>query len=215
MHARNEDSKTGKRGQDGGRMAAGNKMAMQTSTQQKKSFSLKELLANGLQELLTKATAFWGKLGEEGQEESGEGRGDKGLPAPIKREDGIQGTVSPLAEAGAAGVVSTVMVKPESRMEEIPEEKGRRVGNIEGAVSGGLKRGQGGIRKFLEKFGETAAKAGQYFKRKKQIKTSIPEEKADFTVDNNSFLLDSYNKMGEYSTLAQDRSLEGNFRAKG
>ncbi len=201
--------------ESGGRMAAGNKMAMQTSTQQKKSFSLKELLANGLQGLLTKATAFWGKLGEEGQEESGEGRRDKGLPAPIKRENGIQGTVSSLAEAGAAGVVSTVMVKPESRMEEIPEEKGRRVGNIEGAVSGGLKRGQGGIRKFLEKFGETAAKAGQFFKRKKQIKTSIPEEKADFTVDNNSFLLDSYNKMGEYSTLAQDRSLEGNFRAKG
>ena len=146
------------------------------------------LLAHGL---LTKATAFWGKLGEEGQEESGEGRRDKGLPAPIKREDGIQGTVSSLAEAGAAGVVSTVMVKPESRMEEIPEEKGRRaLGFVNHGVNERTNLVVLNRTQMPALLIEAAFINNDSFKRKKQIKTSIPEEKADFTVDNNSFLLD-------------------------
>ena len=41
------------------------------------------------------------------------------------------------------------------------------------------------------------------------------ENNTDLNQGDSSFLLDSYNRMGEYSTLAKDRSREGNFRAKG
>lgn len=78
-----------------------------------------------------------------------------------------------------------------------------------------MKKEQGGIRKFLRKFEETAAKAGQFLKRKKKMESGLAESEADFNIGDNSFLLDSYNREGEYSTLAKDRSLEGSFRAKG
>ncbi len=119
------------------------------------------------------------------------------------------------ASGVSAAVMSTAMIRTETEKKETEEETERRVENIEGAVGGGLKKEQGGIRKFLRKFEETAAKAGQFLKRKKKMESGLAESEADFNIGDNSFLLDSYNREGEYSTLAKDRSLEGSFRAKG
>lgn len=205
----------GMKPESAGGMAAGRNTFSSLPMQKQDSFSLRELLVSGLQGLVSRAFGFWGKLGETKEQEKDVLGNNKEVRISADGGDGAHGTTALSAETGAANVLAAALIKPETRTEEIPEEEGRKVGNVEGAISGGLKREQGGIQKFLQKFSETAAKAGQFLKKRKQPKTILPESDMDFAGENNSFLLDSYNRMGEYSTLAQDRSLEGNFRAKG
>lgn len=198
----------------GSGLSAGIKASATQLKQERESFSLRELLTDGLRSLFTKATGFWGRLGaEDGQGKAVVEDKDKEIRA-IANDGSVHGAAS-AAKDTAANVLATAMMKPETEREEAIEEAERKVGSVESAVNGGIKKGQGGIQKFLQKFGEAAAKAGQFLKRKKKTEVFLSENDADFEVGNNSFLLDSYNRMGEYSTLAQDRSLEGKFRAKG
>ena len=115
----------------------------------------------------------------------------------------------------SAAVLSTAMIKPEAKREESLDAARRRVNQVDGPISGGMEKGQGGIRKFLHKFGETADRAKRFLGRKKREEEELLENNTDLSQGDSSFLLDSYNRMGEYSTLAKDRSLEGRFRAKG
>ena len=108
-------------------------------------------------------------MGEEGtgdrNELAAEDRRGSGSAAGVTGE--AKNILSPASDVSAA-VMSTAMIRTETEKKETEEETERRVENIEGAVGGGLKKEQGGIRKFLRKFEETAAKAGQFLKRKKK-----------------------------------------------
>ena len=196
--------------EDGGKMRAGMNASSSLIRQERKTFSLQEWLTDGMRDLLSRVSGFWRRMGEEGtgdrNELAAEDRRGSGSAAGVTGE--ARNILSPASGVSAA-VMSTAMIK------ETEEETERRVENIEGAVGGGLKKEQGGIRKFPRKFEETAAKAGQFLKRKKKMESGLAESEADFNIGDNSFLLDSYNREGEYSTLAKDRSLEGSFRAKG
>lgn len=116
-----------------------------------------------------------------------------------------------------AGILASGAVKPAAAEDALKEETTeRKVGGVEGAVSGGLKKEQGGIRKFLNRFGEQISKmAGRSFGKQKRMETVLSEADVDAVDGKSSYLLDSYNRSGEYSTLAKDRSMEGNFKARG
>ena len=197
-------------------MRAGMNASSSQMRQERKTFSLQEWLTDGMRDLLSRVSGFWRKMGEEGtgdrNELAAEDKRGSGSAAGVTEE--AKNILSPASGVSAA-VMSTAMIRTETEKKETEEETERRVENIEGAVGGGLKKEQGGIRKFLRKFEETAAKAGQFLKRKKKMESGLAESEADFNIGDNSFLLDSYNREGEYSTLAKDRSLEGSFRAKG
>lgn len=200
----------------GGRMAAGIKASSSQLRQEQKDFSLHELFMDGLRNLFTRASGFWKGLGEEDravQEGNERKEGNRIGAAAAEKAVEQRDIVSPAEDAAA--VLATVVIKPEEEKRETVTETERRVNNVEGAVNGGLKKEQGGIRGFFQKFKEAAAKAGQFLKRKKKAELRLVENNADFHIGDNSFLLDSYNREGKYSTLAKDRSLEGSFRAKG
>lgn len=103
---------------------------------------------------------------------------------------------------------------------EAGKEAGSRVNGTETATGGGYRRGREEVRGFLRKFGRAAAGVKRAWDWKGEGKQEAETSPAkgnpeDFTVGNSSYLLDSYNRSGEYSTLANDRSLEGSFRARG
>lgn len=201
----------------GGAPASGTSISVPRIRQEQKDISLRELLADGLRGLFTKVSGFWAKQGmHENRENPAQEEKGKTLRAVMAGKDGERGLQVSAVENAAAGILATSMVKPDTKREEEQEETAeRKVKQVEGAVSGGLKKGQGGIQKFLQKFGEAAAKAGRLFKREKRNRFTLSENNTDLEMGNNSFLLDSYNRMGEYSSLAKDRSLEGNFKAEG
>lgn len=206
----------------GEKMGAGAKTSYYQLKQEREAFSLQEWLTGGLRGLLSRASDFWRRLGEEGTpgQDGSAGKAGKGMGTAIAGKAGeITNAISPTdrtaADDMALAAVATAMMKPETEKKEEEQESERKVKNVEGAVDGGLKREQGGIRKFLQKFGEAAAKAGQFLKKRKKPDAALIESDVDFRMGDNSFLLDSYNREGEYSTLAKDRSLEGSFRAKG
>lgn len=205
------------KGEAGGKTGAGARTSFSRIQQEQRTFSLQEWLADGLRGLFSRASGFWRRLGEEGSAGRDElARGDKKESGTAAA--GMTGEATnteSLANDAAAAVMVTAMVKPEMERKEEEQEIERKVKNVEGAVDGGLKKEQGGIQKFLQKFGEAAARAGQFLKKKKKMEPALLESDADFHMGDNSFLLDSYNREGEYSTLAKDRSLEGSFRAKG
>lgn len=201
----------------GGKMGAGMEASSSQLRQEQKTFSLQELLTGGLRDMLSRVSGFWRRMGEEGtasREESARKAEKEIGTAIIGSAEESKNAMFQASDVSKA-VMATAMVKPEMERKETDWETERRVENVEGAVSGGLKKEQGGIRKFLQKFEEAAAKAGQFLKRRKKLESSLLENEADFDIGDNSFLLDSYNREGEYSTLAKDRSLEGSFRAKG
>lgn len=199
----------------GGAMAAGEKSAVPFLAEERKGFSVRGMLADGLRSVLARAAGFWGKAepGEDGKDVVQENHNHTVQTLAARKERNHEMTA--LSVERAAGVMATALVKPETRVEKLPEEVERKVEKAQGSVSGGLKRESGGVWGFLKKFGESAAKAKQFLKKRKHTEISHIENNADLHIGNHSFLLDSYNRMGEYSTLAQDRSLEGNFRAKG
>lgn len=187
-------------GEEGAQGAQGAQEQLQQKVQKKEPFSLKGLMMNGVKSLASRAMDFWN---------------DAGNTAVGKEQPGRKVT----QQGTAADTLATAVIKSENGKNAeitVDEEKNRKVGNVEGAVSGGLDREQGGIKKFLQKFGETIAKGrGRIFKQKSVDEKELSANNTDFSVEDNSYLLDSYSKTGQYSTLAKDRSLEGNFKAKG
>ncbi len=116
--------------------------------------------------------------------------------------------------------LSTLMVKDESKRKDQVEEDEveRKVANVEGAVSGGLRKEQGNIKKFFQNIAETVSKTKILWEKpieQERQGDSLPINIKEDTAEDNSYLLDSYSKRGEYSTLAKDRSLDSNFKAKG
>lgn len=121
-------------------------------------------------------------------------------------------------QESAEAVLITSAVKSENQgNERIAPEKDneRKVNDVEGAVSGGLKREQGSMRKFLQQFAETISSAAGRWKRTKKPGNVQPSEPAAAQAEKHSHLLDSYSKTGEYSTLARDGGQQSSFRAKG
>ena len=204
-----------------GAAAGGMKAAGMQAQPQKEGFSLRDFFADGFRSLISRASGFWARLGEEdgrdavsAEHKAAEGDGKIISPA-IEGNKGENGVFVQTEGKMSAAVLSTAMVKPEIKREESLETARRRVNQVEGAISGGMEKEQGGIRKFFQKFGETAERARRFLGRKKREKEELPENNTDLSQGDSSFLLDSYNRMGEYSTLANDRSLEGKFRARG
>lgn len=204
----------------GGAAAAGMVTQIEQELQKKETFSLTNFVANGFRSFASKAIGFWNDAGkEEGKnpaKEAGTQQAETVLNAVSSEQDGSRQAVEP---AAARDVLATAVVKSDNRKtEEITadEEETRKVETIEAAVSGGLEREQGGIKRFLHKFGEVIAKgAGKLLKRESADEKKLAANNTDFSVESNSYLLDSYSKTGQYSTLAKDHSLEGNFKAKG
>ncbi len=184
-------------------------------------FSLRDFFAGGFRSLAARFSGFWRRLGEEdGQDmalRESKPLAEAGKAVLTVKEGSKEENDFSIEAEGklSAAVLGTAMVKPENKRTEIPETARRRVNQVESSKNGGLEKGQGGIRKFLQKFGEAAAEAGRFLGRKKREKVQLSENNTDLNQGDSSFLMDSYNRMGEYSTLAKDRSLEGKFRAKG
>lgn len=202
--------------------AAGGVQAAKTQPQpEKESFSLRDFFADGFRSFVSRVSGFWRRLGEEdgrdmdSSDSTSSLGGGKGVSTVMQGSKTENGPIVETEGKTSIAILGTAVVKPEIKKEESPETARRRVNQVEGSISGGLKKGQGGIKKFLQKFGETAARAGRFLGRKKREEAELLENNTDLNQGDSSFLLDSYNRMGEYSTLAKDRSREGNFRAKG
>ena len=144
---------------DGGGMAAEGKAASSSFVEGRKGLSMRELLTDGLRKLFEKASGAWGRT-EAGEEGRSAGKDNEKAAQALTEGGGKDGITVPCVE-NIAGVLATAVVKPETKTEGLPREEGRKVEKAQGAVSGGLKRGQGGIRGFLKKFEEAAAKAGR------------------------------------------------------
>ncbi|NLL77729.1 MAG: hypothetical protein GX235_10880 [Clostridiales bacterium] len=163
------------------------------------AFSFRDMLSNGIRGVISKAVRLWNDTGEK--------IGSDTSAASAEKIESDRSEESILA--------TTVLRNGSPRKEEadFEEENARKVSDIEGAVSGGLKKEQGNLRWFLQKFEKTVFGTSGIRKRVKGEK-STSEVSTDIKAVNHSYLLDSYNKSGEYSTLAKDRSLDGNFKAK-
>lgn len=204
-----------------GAAAGGIQEARIQSGPKEEGFSLRDFFAGGFRSLAARFSGFWRRLGEEDGQDMAlrESRPPaEAGKAALTVKEGSKGENGFSIEAEgkiSAAVLGTAMVKPENKKAESPEATRRRVNQVESSINGGLEKGQGGIQKFLQKFGEAAAEAGRFLGRKKREKVRLPENNTDLNQGDSSFLMDSYNRMGEYSTLAKDRSLEGTFRAKG
>lgn len=187
--------------------------------QTQEAFSFRSLFTNGWKSVISKAVRFWNDSGEDGKD------GGKNILAATEEKNTIflAGESMPAApgEKGEGSrqeeaVLATSILKNDSRRNEeadFGEEDARKVNDIEGAASSGLKKEQGSLRKFLQKFEETVLNATGLWKKSKSIKNS-PQPTVSLKGENHSYLMDSYNKSGEYSTLAGDKSAEGNFKAR-
>lgn len=74
------------------------------------------------------------------------------------------------------------------------------------------------VKKFLREFGKpvTGRTFGAKEESEREEEDILPEGGiTSLGMGQSSYLLDSYNRSGEYSTLAKDHSLEGSFRALG
>lgn len=79
------------------------------------------------------------------------------------------------------------------------------------------------FREFFRRFGKNAFLGKLFWKEwqsspeqdEKETAEAAEGKQEDFSAEGSSYLLDSYNRSGEYSTLAKDRSLEGSFRVSG
>lgn len=153
-------------------------------------FAFLSAVKKGLFGIRTKAADFWNDAGKDNS------------------------AVSKTAES----VVATAMVKQEEPREESAlseEDSTKKISNVEGAISGGLSREEGSIKKFLQRFEETVEKAVRLIKKPKRNESGTAVRDIEMKGGNSSYLLDSYSKNGEYSTLAKEQSQEGNFRARG
>ncbi len=197
--------------------SAETEQAQRVQTQE--AFSFRSLLTNGWKSVISKAVRFWNDSGEEGKED-----GKNILAATEEKNTIFPAEESMPAASGEKGegsrqeeaILATSILKNDSQRNEeadFAEEDARKVNDIEGAASGGLKKEQGGLRKFLQKFEETVLNATGLWKKSKSTKIS-PQLGVSPKGENHSYLMDSYNKSGEYSTLARDKSSEGNFKAR-
>lgn len=101
-------------------------------------------------------------------------------------------------------------------------DKAGNTGNKAGGAesdAGHIAEGEGQGENFLQRFLGRVARVRRLWAKldetEKQTGVLADGDPMDFGIGDGSYLLDSYNRSGEYSTLAKDRSLEGKFRAMG
>lgn len=186
--------------------------------------TVREILLGGLQGLVRKSKGFLARMWYSDSElEAADKKDGAAAREDIAGIDSVKGNKQPTEisvanENVSAGILATSALRPNvEKTGSIEEDAERKVDNIEGAVSGGLKKEESGIRRFLKQFGETITKHSRLLRRKSQgdMKKTLSENNTDFGVGDNSYLLDSYNKSGQYSTLMKDKRTEGNFKARG
>lgn len=199
---------------EGGSMASGIQQKAAQELQKQESFSVTNMLVDGWKNLYSKTTGLIGKIWNDA--------GD------IPEEEGTISNINPtvanpaITDAAADSSIITetvatanVKTQKENKKEDAAETE-EALENVESAVSGGLKRDREGVKKFFQKVSSGVAKVEQFWKEEEpQPEAELSANNTDFSMGDNSYLLDSYNKSGQYSTLAKDRSLDGNFRAKG
>jgi hypothetical protein len=99
------------------------------------------------------------------------------------------------------------VASPDDRIEIITEK-----------TSNNFKKNGGGIKQSLQKFGQAASRIIKAW-REEGERTVAPNDQVDSQptpkVKDSSYLLDSYNRTGQYSTLKRDSSLDSHFQAKG
>lgn len=218
----------------GAAMSGGAGMAAEkTAGWRQENFSFADFWSGGWKGFVSKSFELLGKVWNGGQD-AGKGAGRSAV-----WQAAVYGTENVSAEKSGqtAGVFVPAEALAAAAVREQPEARRGTAGTGRGAVpqaesiSGGMadhsKDAAGGrtwkkqaqVRKFFQQFGKNAAETGRIGdaqgETEKEDGGSAERNAMDFAVGDSSYLLDSYNRSGEYSTLAKDRSLEGKFRAMG
>ena len=133
--------------------AAGGVQAAKTQPQpQKESFSLRDFFADGFRSFASRVSGFWRRLGEEDGRDTDSSDstsslgGAKGVSTVTQGSKTENGSIVETEGKTSIAILGTAVVKPEIKKEESPETARRRVNQVEGSLSGGLKKGQGGIK---------------------------------------------------------------------
>lgn len=209
----------------GGSMSGAFRLGTRQEAQKQESFSLKGMLWDGWKNLFSRTSGVFGKIWSNGKAGLENGTSGKET-AWIVRGDQVQGLVTGEAKQEGEPISAEILAATAVRMQrkrnitekEMKMEAGSKVSNAENAAGSGLSRGEEGVRKFFLKFGKTAAEIRRPWNKaeeEKEAEVVLEGNPTDFVIGDSSYLLDSYNHLGEYSTLAKDRSLEGSFRARG
>lgn len=209
--------------------------AAKSAEGQRENVSLQELLSGGWEGFVSKSFGLLGKIWKDGETavRKSDGRENAAGAAVGYGTEGIaaEKTVQLSEISAAAEVLAAASVRKQVEGQGSVAGAGKRtVPNIED-ISGGMADGtkdaadgrtwkeQAEIRKLFQQFGKTAARIRRTWKGReeaeKEDEGSAERNSVDVVLGDSSYLLDSYNRSGEYSTLAENRSLEGKFRAMG
>ncbi|WMC92182.1 hypothetical protein [Kineothrix sp. MB12-C1] len=163
-------------------------------TKEQVSFSFKNIFTSGLRGVIAKAVGFW----------NDDGGNDKNNLHEKEQA----------SEASSA--ISTALLEQEKTNveENLPEEHVEKVSDVEGIVSGELKTEPGNGKRLLQRLGELIYSVTSNWREPEKPRTSLPANVKGTERGTRNYLLDSYNKSGQYSTLAKDSSAEGKFKAK-
>lgn len=202
---------------EGGSRAGDTVNRKEPEIQKDLSTSLKDFLSGGVASLVSRASRLFGAIGGDAAAESEKQGKDNNGVLSVKEE----ALHNPLQTVTAQAAVASALVKNaeekrnSSSMAEAAEKAAGKVKEINQAVHGGLEKEQRNTGRFLQKCKETAGRAMKLLKRE----ISQPDKRSAGSVDtfsgDSSYLLDSYDKAGEYSTLGKSGRPEGKFQAKG
>lgn len=203
-----------KNGGAGGRRSG---TASAAAAEKQEELSLRDMLMNGFRSFSSKSKGFLAKVWYSDGTENGEAvKEQQGKTTEISAyEEDVPSNIPSGVTETASAVLATAAMKPKETSQSEDDAAERKISGIEGAVSGGLKREEEGIRRFFRQFRERVGKHTRFFKKEVKEEHALMESNTDFGLNDNSYLLDSYNKSGEYATLARGKETEGKFRVRG
>lgn len=161
----------------------------------KEQVSFKNIFTSGLRGVIAKAVGFWNDDDSNNKDNL------------YEKENASEEST----------VIATALLEPEeaSAKENLPEKEHiERVSDIEGIVSGEMEKEPGSGKRLFQRLGEIIYSVTNNWRRPEKPGGSSPMNTKDAERGNRNYLLDSYNKSGQYSTLAKDSSAEGKFKAK-
>lgn len=227
-----------KSGRGGGMPGGAGMAAGKTAEWRQENFSFTNFLSGGWKGFVSKSFELLGKIWNDGGQDADHEAGRSavwqaavfGTEGAAAEKTGQTAGVPVPAETGTAAAVRE---QPQEQLqkrgkmtgtgrEAVPKAEnisGNMADNAEDAADGRRWKEQAKVRKYVRQFGKTAAGIRRFWDAREE--TEKEEEEAaegnamDYALGDSSYLLDSYNRSGEYSTLAKDRSLEGQFRAMG
>lgn len=163
-------------------------------TKEQVSFSLKNIFTSGVKGVIAKAVGFW----------NDDGSNDKNNLYEKEKASEV-----------SVAVETALLETEETSIEEnLPEDHAKRVSDIEGTASGELKKEPGNGKRLLQRLGELIYSVTSNWREPEKPRTSSPANVKGTERGTRNYLLDSYNKSGQYSTLAKDSNTEGKFKAK-